>query len=78
MFIPKKSSGFLLLALMIGAGPNYAQSPEGTWHGEPEGVKFFPSGKNIAYDKPAATVNPKLTEHSQKMVPSEAPDQIVG
>ncbi len=32
-------------------------------------MKFFPSGENIAYDKPAATVHPKLTEHSRKMVP---------
>jgi len=46
-----------------------AQSPEGTWHGERDGVTFFPSGDNIAYDKAAATVHPKLTEHSQKMVP---------
>jgi len=47
----------------------YAQSPEGTWHGEREGVKFYPSGENLAYDKPSRTVHPKLTEHSQKMVP---------
>ncbi len=30
---------------------------------------FHASGKNIAYDKPSPTVHPKLTEHSQKMVP---------
>jgi len=47
----------------------YAQSPEGTWHGERVGVKFYPSGQNMAYDKPAKTVHPKLTEHSRKMVP---------
>ena len=46
-----------------------AESPEGTWHGERAGVKFFPSGENLAYDKPAPTIHPKLTEHSQKMVP---------
>jgi hypothetical protein len=44
-------------------------SPPGTWHGEREGVKFYPSGENLAYDKPAPTIHPKLTEHSQKMVP---------
>ncbi len=55
--------------LLIGANPLTAQSPEGTWHGERTGVKFYPSGQNMAYDKPAATVHPKLTEHSQKMVP---------
>ncbi len=54
---------------LIGATPLAAQSPEGTWHGERAGVKFHPSGQNIAYDKPAPTVHPKLTEHSQKMVP---------
>ncbi len=60
----------LACALSIPAGRVLAeQLPKGTWHGEKSGVKFFPSGKNIAYDKPAATVNPKLTEHSQKMVP---------
>ncbi len=47
----------------------YAQSPEGTWHGERAGVKFHPAGENMAYDKPSPTVHPKLTEHSQKMVP---------
>ncbi len=46
-----------------------AQSPEGTWHGEREGVVFHPSGQTMAYDQPSATVHPKLTEHSQKMVP---------
>ncbi len=55
--------------LLIGANPLAAQSPEGTWHGDRAGVKFHPSGENMAYDKPAATVHPKLTEHSQKMVP---------
>ncbi len=55
--------------LLIGANPLTAQSPEGTWHGERTGVKFYPSGQNMAYDKPAATVHPKLTQHSQKMVP---------
>ncbi len=55
--------------LLIGANPLTAQSPEGTWHGERTGVKFYPSGQNMAYDKLAATVHPKLTEHSQKMVP---------
>ena len=42
---------------------------EGTWHGERTGVKFFPSGENMAYDEPAETIHPKLTEHSRKMVP---------
>ncbi len=49
--------------------PASGQSPEGTWHGERTGVKFYPSGENLAYDKPAPTIHPKLTEHSQKMVP---------
>ncbi len=46
-----------------------AASKPGTWHGERAGVKFYPSGENIAYCKPAATVHPMLTEHSHKMVP---------
>ncbi len=41
----------------------------GTWHGERSGVKFYPSGENIAYYKPSATVHPLLTEHSLKMEP---------
>jgi len=45
------------------------QAPPGTWHGEKEGVEFFPSGENLAYDKPAPTIHPRLTEHSQNMVP---------
>ena len=59
----------VLAATVIGPNLILAQSPEGTWHGERSGVRFYPSGENIAYDKPAATVHPKLTEHSQKMVP---------
>ena len=62
----------LILVLSIGlfiVNVNYAQSPEGTWHGEREGVKFFQSGENLAYDKPSQTVHPNLTKHSQKMVP---------
>ncbi len=65
----KKLLSVSLLLLTIGAIPLYAQNSEGTWHGERSGVKFYPSGQNIAYDKPAKTVHPKLTEHSQKMVP---------
>ena len=49
--------------------PAPAQSPPGTWHGEREGVVFHQSGENLAYDKPAPTIHPRLTEHSQKMVP---------
>ena len=49
--------------------PAPAQSPAGTWHGEREGVEFFPSGENLAYDRPAPTIHPRLTEHSQKMLP---------
>lgn len=59
----------LLVISSVSSGQLYAQTPKGTWHGERTGIKFFPSGKNIAYDKPAVTVHPKLTEHSQKMVP---------
>ena len=62
----------IFLTLTIGCflvNGAYAQSPKGTWHGERTGVKFYPSGQNMAYDKPAKTVHPKLTEHSQKMVP---------
>jgi alkyl sulfatase BDS1-like metallo-beta-lactamase superfamily hydrolase len=58
-----------VVALAAVANPTNAQQIEGTWHGERAGVKFYPSGENIAYDKPAPTVHPKLTEHSQKMVP---------
>ncbi len=65
----KELVGTVLVLTMMGANPLHAQSPEGTWHGERAGVRFYPSGENIAYDKPAATVHPKLTEHSQKMVP---------
>ena len=54
---------------MIGCFPAVAQSPEGTWHGERAGVEFFPSGENLAYDRPSPTVHPALTRHSQKMVP---------
>ena len=59
------------LATTLVSNTAFAQSPEreGTWHGERTGVKFFPSGENMAYDEPADTVHPKLTEHSQKMVP---------
>ncbi len=59
----------ILVATLIGSNLVLAQSQGGTWHGERSGVKFYPSGQNIAYDKPATTVHPKLTEHSQKMVP---------
>jgi len=55
--------------LFISAAQVDAQSPPGTWHGERTGVEFFPSGENLAYDKPSPTIHPKLTEHSQKMVP---------
>ncbi len=65
----KRLIGIPLVLMIIGASPLQAQSPQGTWHGDREGVRFYPSGENIAYDKPAATVHPKLTEHSQKMVP---------
>ena len=54
---------------MPSSPPAPEQAPPGTWHGEREGVEFFPSGVNLAYDKPAATIHPRLTEHSQKMVP---------
>jgi len=67
-----KKIEFVILTWAIGfflLNGSYAQSPEGTWHGERTGVKFYPSGENIAFDKPAPTVHPKLTEHSQKMVP---------
>lgn len=54
----------LFTILLLNSISVYAQSPEGTWHGEREGVVFHQSGKNLAYDKPAPTVHPKLTEHS--------------
>ena len=60
--------GMTLVSLLMGTSPLFAQSPEGTWHGERAGVRFHPSGENIAYDKPAPTVHPELTKHSQKMV----------
>ena len=65
----KTQAGVALLLMTLCSILAHAQSPEGTWHGERAGVKFHPSGQNIAYDKPSATVHPKLTEHSQKMVP---------
>jgi len=65
----KYSPGALLLLVTMAASPLWAQSPAGTWHGERAGVKFYPSGENIAYDKHAPTIHPKLTEHSRKMVP---------
>lgn len=67
-----KKIGPIFLILIIGCflmNSAYAQSPEGTWHGERTGVKFYPSGQNMAYAEPSPTVHPKLTEHSQKMVP---------
>ncbi len=64
-----KRFGALLVLMMIGTSPLSAQSGEGTWHGERTGVRFHPSGENIAYDRPAATVHPDLTAHSQKMIP---------
>ena len=69
MLSSRRKAEVLLLAVMIGAHAAHAQSPAGTWHGDRSGVKFYPSGENIAYDKPARTVHPKLTEHSQKMLP---------
>ena len=60
-------SSLIISCLLLNVA--YADSLEGTWHGERAGVKFFPSGENLAYDKPAPTIHPKLTEHSQKMVP---------
>ena len=65
----KKLLAVSLLLFTMGAVQLGAQGPEGTWHGEKTGVKFYPSGQNIAYDKPATSIHPKLTEHSQKMVP---------
>ena len=65
----KTMTGFVVHLTTPGSNLAHAQSPEGTWHGERDGVTFYPSGENLAYDKPAATVHPKLTEHSQKMVP---------
>ncbi len=59
----------LVLLTTIGSNLAHAQSAEGTWHGERAGVRFYPSGENIAYDRPAATVHPDLTAHSQKMIP---------
>jgi alkyl sulfatase BDS1-like metallo-beta-lactamase superfamily hydrolase len=59
----------VFLVLAIWASATLAQSPPGTWHGEREGVVFHQSGENLAYDQPAPTIHPKLTEHSQKMVP---------
>ena len=59
----------LIVLITAGALPSFAQSPEGTWHGERTGVEFFPYGENLAYDEPAPTVHPDLTAHSQKMVP---------
>ena len=57
----------LLIATAV-AGQVHGETPKGTWHGERTGVKFHPSGENLAFDKPASTVHPKLTEHSRKMV----------
>ena len=56
-------------SLMPADPPVPEESPPGTWHGEREGVVFHQSGENLAYDKPAPTIHPRLTEHSQKMVP---------
>jgi len=65
----KKLLGLASIIIGIGIGQISAEAFEGTWHGERAGVKFYPSGENIAYDKSSPTVHPKLTEHSQKMVP---------
>jgi len=59
----------VLVTVIAMVQPVFGQSPEGIWHGDRTGIKFYPSGQNIAYDKPANTVHPKLTQHSQKMVP---------
>ena len=60
---------FATIAFVALAQPALGENPTGTWHGEKTGVRFFPSGENLAYDKPSPEVHPKLTEHSQKMVP---------
>ncbi len=50
---PKKVLLAVTFCLLFRTGQVNAQSPEGTWHGDREGVEFFPSGNNRAYDKPA-------------------------
>ncbi len=37
------------------------------WHGDSEGVDWYPNGKNLTYTKSDPRVNPVLTEHSRKM-----------
>ncbi len=67
--ISRRSPRALGLLMTLGSSLALAQSPQGTWHGDRDGVRFFPSGENLAYDRPAPTVHPDLTEHSRKMVP---------
>jgi alkyl sulfatase BDS1-like metallo-beta-lactamase superfamily hydrolase len=66
---PSDASDTAAVAPTFDVEPAPAQSPAGTWHGEREGVQFYPSGENLAYDRPASTIHPDLTRHSQKMVP---------
>ena len=37
------------------------------WHGNKDGIKWYPNGKNITFTEPDPKVHPKLTAHSNKM-----------
>ncbi|MFJ6566769.1 alkyl sulfatase dimerization domain-containing protein [Streptomyces sp. NPDC091292] len=37
------------------------------WHGGPDGIAWFPNGKNLAFTDADERINPALTAHSRKM-----------
>ncbi len=44
-----------------------ASYSEQYWHGDANGVEWFPTGKNLTYNKSDPRVHPLLTEYSRKM-----------
>ena len=64
----RKTRKALLIVLMISFAFSSAYSHASQyWHGDSEGIEWYPNGKNLTYTESDPRVNPVLTEHSRKM-----------
>ncbi len=55
-----------LIASSLFIAPVYGVASQ-YWHGDAEGISWYPNGKNLTYSESDPRVNPILTEHSRKM-----------
>lgn len=63
----KKKPAALALLLSAALFSSAACGATQYWHGDAEGIQWYPNGKNLTYTASDARIHPELTKHSRKM-----------